>query len=56
MQSGILSSQIFNLTLLEKRGNMNVRKFINELIRTAKQEIKSYLPEEKRMWSRDDVQ
>lgn len=46
----------FNLTLLEKRGNMNVRKFINELIRTAKQEIKSYLPEEKRMWSRDDVQ
>ena len=24
-----------------------MRKFINELIRTAKQEIKSYLPEEK---------
>ena len=32
---------------------MNIRKFINELIRTAKQEIKSYLPEEKRMWSRE---
>ena len=36
--------------------NTGLYMCINELIRTAKQEIKSYLPEEKRMWSRDDVQ